>query len=374
MIAWQVLLSGDVLWHPEQLQSTMYIVMTGSVRISVHRLQEINMRWTENSVRRRGPRKVDADELVAVSEVEKPGSLLGYQDPGKLLTPMTYGARASHRTTCFTIERAELQAVLKAHEMDAGFLRGILANAAWESMANSRRCLPQDSALVSESSSGGGGGGSGGGGGGGGAGGARRRSMLASIDGLRKRCSCLSGASSATAAEHARMIAALENARRADGYKAPHPSELVNAAWRNMHGVWGEEDDLEELLSGESFVTKRAARAKRERDSGSGGGGGGGGDGGDRGGGGGEGGGGTELSAQLAALTAAVASLQRQMSDLTQQVATNGSSQVNGGAPTAAEPTSLPPPSALPDPLRSTSPASHAILTSAARARDPMSA
>lgn len=51
---------------------------------------------------------------------------------------MLYGARAVHRCTCYSIERAELQAVLKNHEMDAAFLCRTLSQAAHEAMANAR--------------------------------------------------------------------------------------------------------------------------------------------------------------------------------------------------------------------------------------------
>ena len=59
----------------------------------------------------------------------------GFQDPSKPLAPMLYGARAVHRCTCYSIERAELQAVLKNHEMDAAFLCRTLSQAAHEAMA-----------------------------------------------------------------------------------------------------------------------------------------------------------------------------------------------------------------------------------------------
>ena len=166
----QVLLSGDVLWRIGQFHTTTYILMRGAVQLldatsdllgevteaeeeaegarhsqsrqhaaasflrrrhqSCHRARQANssLRATEKRL---------SETHAAMYMVERPGSLLGFQPLRRAPEPMVFGARADHKSTCYSIDRQQLQELTITYDTE-GVLHETLLQTARETILNSR--------------------------------------------------------------------------------------------------------------------------------------------------------------------------------------------------------------------------------------------
>ena len=174
----QVLLSGDVLWRGGQYHTTVYILMHGSVQLLVARpgcaeppsqpppVAAARTPPSRPSSRppttsaspdknaapppMRGARKQSvatsfrtvakrlSETHAALYKVERPGSLLGFQHIHRPVEPMPFGARADQRSTCYSIDRQQLQELIRTFDGEGTFHK-ILVRAAREAILKCRK-------------------------------------------------------------------------------------------------------------------------------------------------------------------------------------------------------------------------------------------
>jgi len=128
-----VLDQGDFLFHAGNILPIMYILVRGEITVQFPAPDVDSMR--ESSARESGGsggdagsraeimrRKLERKQSVkfgARSQIQRGGTLIGYQDVTKPPEPMNYSIRAIRRSAFFSITRSEMSSILSVHKADA---------------------------------------------------------------------------------------------------------------------------------------------------------------------------------------------------------------------------------------------------------------
>lgn len=124
---------GDELIVAGTLPSTMYILVRGELRINFEPHPQLHLAASLVPDRVGAPKAVADDSSLGDNRkvgmhgrTDRPGSLIGFQDPMSKPLPLAYSVRATTRSSLLSLSRAALRDVLTAHEADKPtFLRAI---------------------------------------------------------------------------------------------------------------------------------------------------------------------------------------------------------------------------------------------------------